>query len=116
MGHIFSFVILMLAVLMGKPWSVDGLGDLLLLLTDGFFVSGVLLLAVGGLGYVSEKGGFDMLGYTFSSVIKKRKGESYYSYVTSKKAGRKWLSPLIDGAVMLGLSAMLAALWQSFAG
>ena len=114
MGHIFSFAVLMLSIFIRKPWTVGGTLDLLLILTDGFFVSGILVLSVGVLCYVSEKGGFDMLSYTFSSVIKKRKGESYYSYVTSKKAGRKWLSPLWDGTVMVGLSAVFAIMWQIF--
>ncbi len=115
MRHIFSFAVLALSILIGKPWTVSGFDDLLLLLTDGFFVSGILLLSAGGLSYVSENGGFDMLGYTISSIIKKRKGESYYSYAASKKAGREWLSPIRDGAVILGFSAVFAIMWQCFA-
>lgn len=114
MWHIFSFFVLVLSILIKKPWTVRGVEDFFLLLTDGFFVSGILLLSVGMLCYVGHEGGFNMLGYTFSSVVKKGKGESYYSYVTAKKAGRKWLSPLRDGAVMIGLSAVIATLWQIF--
>lgn len=116
MGHMLSLAVLAVSLLIGKPWTVTGAGELTILLADGFFVSGMLLISVGGLLYVSDKGGFDMLVYTFSTVMGRKKGESYYSYVTGKRAGGKWLSPMRDGAVMIGLSAIFAAMWQIFVG
>lgn len=116
MEHMLSLAVLAIALLMGKPWRAMGMGDLSILMADGFFIGGILIISVGALRFVWEKGGFDMLGYTFSNVIKREKGESYYSYITDKRAAKKWLSPMRDGAVMIGFSVIFAILWCFFAG
>lgn len=64
-------------------------------LSDGFFVSGVLLTGLGGLVWVSSTGFFDIFSYAFKSLLvlfspmkKPHEHEKFYEYKLAKEAKR----------------------------
>ncbi|MCR5606683.1 MAG: DUF3899 domain-containing protein [Treponema sp.] len=87
------------------------------LLCDGFFVSSVFLLSVGGMSAVLEHGGFDAIRYATARLVdrikhpnpKDRDYESYYDYVKEKHSKKtiKFLYLLVIGAIFLAISIVL---------
>lgn len=65
------------------------------ILSDSFFLPGVLLVGASLIGWVASKGTFDMFGYTghnFINMFKRDsylKHESYYDYKAKKDEKRK---------------------------
>ncbi len=64
---------------------------ILITLNDAFFVSGMCLICVGGLIFVSDEGVFRMLSYSISLFfqirfrdIKRRKHKDFYEYKKAK--------------------------------
>lgn len=88
-------------------------------LSDGFFVAAVLLLGVGGLRGVRNKGAFDVVGFGVSSVakttfpfLKGEKEESIYEYRERKAEQRKGAGGLLAaGAIYLVLSILVLCLY-----
>lgn len=71
------------------------------LLSDSFFVPGIIMAGVGGLSKLSALGAYDTFGYLFSRFslhnfwvtgAKRKKYDSLYEYKQEKdKKGRSWL-------------------------
>lgn len=109
-GGIFSYT---------EPFRIYGL------LCDGFFISGVLVLAVGVLVFVHNNGVFDMLIYgiqrffsLFRKDPKKNKYETFYDYSVAKaerpKADFAFL--LIIGGTAILISFIFLLLWAKASG
>lgn len=93
-------------------------------LSDGFFVSGVLIFGIGALKFFRNKGTFDILSYGVSSVIytaipmldrrkPERRNEDFYGYTQRKQEERKPASELlIAGGVYLALAALMLVLYS----
>ena len=88
-------------------------------LCDGFFVAAVLLLGVGGLRAIRNKGAFDVAGYGLSSAVltafpflRGDKDEDIIEYRQRKTEKRKgaW-GLLVAGAVYLMLSIIVLFLY-----
>lgn len=93
------------------------------ILSDGFFLPGVLLGGVGAISWAATFGQFDMLAYSsrqfFGHFIRPLAADlphSFYEYREEKnKKGRRWLVPtffvglicLVLSFVMLGLYYLL---------
>ncbi len=90
------------------------------LLCDGFFISSVIFLSIGGLSFIAANGGYDALNYAFIKFIdrirtpriEERDKDSYYEYVTKKHKDRKprFLHFLVLGFIFLLISLIFLAL------
>lgn len=93
-------------------------------LCDGFFVAAVLLLGVGGLRGVRNKGVFDVVGFGISSVakitfpfLKGEQEEDIYDYRQRKAERRKEAGGLLAaGTVYLILSVLVLCLYYMTRG
>ena len=84
------------------------------LLCDGFFFAAVMLLGMGGLKFFRNRGAFDMMSYSISSVFQlynpfaklgKGEQEEFADYKERKEAQRKSPSDLLwAGLVYLVLA------------
>ena len=96
-------------------FTADSAKEILLSLTDGSFVSAILLLGVGLLLYSGNGGTFDMLAYgtktlfsVFQSDQKRKERESFAEYRARKSETPKPVLPfLIAGLFCLALSLCL---------
>lgn len=99
--------------------------DVVKYLSDGFFVSAVVMLGAGGLTWASRMGTFDGLGYTFSVWMerftnhkrdwhKKEDFQEYKERKAEKKKGNKFNYLLVMGGVLM-LVAVALVLAYNFA-
>ena len=87
---------------------------------DGFFVSGGLLLGVGALKWVRNRGAFDTVSYSVSSTFRThlpgaagKERETIYDYRERKEKARKPSLPvIIAGAVYMLLSVIALAVYH----
>lgn len=100
----------------GKAFAPEASAqDILHGLSDGFFISGVLLASVGGMLWVSTTGFFDLFGYCghwFLTLLSASKTPlHYYDYKCEKEAkrGKARFELLIVGAGCLVLAGL--TLW-----
>ena len=113
---ISCFVLAVLCfIFIEKPYAETELREIIGRLSNCFTVPGVLIGGIGGLSYVSYRGGYDGLGYAFSNfglhniwtTKQPKKYKSLYEYRESKdKAGRSWL----PSALMVGLGSVAIGL------
>ena len=120
----WSVVALFFTVIMfvlEKPFSAEGAGEIIGLISNCFAVPGVLLTGLGVLSYLSSLGAYDGLAYMFSnfslhSLIpghQKEKPGTLYEYKKMKdEKGRKWIPYALQvGLVMLGISVILLIIY-----
>lgn len=93
------------------------------MLCDGFLMAAVALLALGSLKFVRNQGLFDLFGYAFSNVFRRRdqdemgipltgKKETFAQYEARKKASRKSAGDLLRaGTAYLVLSGVMMVLY-----
>lgn len=99
-------------------------GDYLRCIADGFTVSAVMLLGVGGIKFVRNKGAFDVLGYGMTTAVHMflpmmkphdRLGdreEAFLDYRERKEKTRKGASgELMAGAVHMVLALVFIAVY-----
>ena len=113
---ISCFVLAVLCfIFIEKPYAETELREIIGRLSNCFTVPGVLIGGIGGLSYVSYRGGYDGLGYAFSNfglhniwtTKQPKKYKSLYEYREAKdKAGRSWL----PSALMVGLGSVAIGL------
>ena len=91
-------------------------------LSDGFFVSGMLLAGLGALIWISTTGFFDMLSYgvhsltvLFSTLKKPKDHETFYDYKTARaaKRGRPRMGILFAGIGCILISLLFLALYYN---
>lgn len=95
------------------------------ILSDGFFVAGVLVFGMGALKFLRNKGAFDIMSYGVSYVIystipalsinrpEELRNEDFYDYTQRKQAERKPAGDiLIAGGVYLLLSAIMLVVYS----
>lgn len=91
-------------------------------LSDGFFVSGLLLTGFGGLVWVSTTGFFDIFSYGFKSLLvlfsplkKPHEHEKFYEYKVAKDAKRGKAKPflLVVGLACIALSLICLMLYYN---
>ena len=97
--------------------------DIIGTLSDCFFVPGVLFAGIGGLSWVSSKGGYDAFGYAFSNFAlhnffptkHPKKYKSLYDYKQEKdENGRHWLPQLlITGMFSLLVGVILFIIYNT---
>lgn len=91
-------------------------------LSDGFFVSGLLITGLGGLVWVSTTGFFDIFSYGFKSLLvlfsplrKPHEHEKFYEYKLAKdaKRGKPLYFLLIVGLACLAISVLCLILYYN---
>lgn len=89
-------------------------------LCDGFFVPAVILLGVGGIIFVRNRGSFDLAGYGISSVfftafpgLRHREKEEPFEYIERKRSERKPAPEfLITGGTFLLLTVVFLVIYE----
>lgn len=90
--------------------AAPGQNQVLWRLSDGLFVSGLLMTGLGALTWVSTTGFFDIFGFAFSSVLTlfsplraPEKQKKFYEYKLEKEGKRKpgLLFILVAGLILL---------------
>ena len=93
-------------------------------LCDGFFVSAVMFVGMGGLLWISDTGFFDIFGYAFKSIVHlltpskyDAQFPRYYDYKCEQNDKRQ-AKPLnhtvvVVGIIVLGLSFLCLALYNN---
>ena len=89
---------------------------------DGTFVAAVLLLGLGVLRAITNKGMFDVLGYSMKSTVelfipmlKRGEKEDIFTYRERKEASRKSADGLLlSGVTYLALSGVALILYTLF--
>jgi hypothetical protein len=85
-------------------------------LSDGFFVTGLVVTGVGALLWVSTTGFFDIFAYavrsmlvTFTPFIKPENFPKFYDYkmMRMKKRGKANYSALLEGLILIALSVIM---------
>ena len=106
-------VIALFVSIKGGLFSAGEMAEAFRILSDSFFVPGVLFMGAGALGWVSSKGTYDMLGYGcgrlarhFIPGMDKEKYDDFFRYKQQRdENGRKWKSHLL----LSGMAAILIA-------
>lgn len=106
------------------PQMEEGTAGVMMAVSDGFTVIGLLYVGIGGLLFASSTGFFDFLGYAFqrgASVFFPRfeQGiENYYEYKVKKQEERKEFSlksTLLIGLGFVGIAVIFTVLWYQIA-
>ena len=119
---LFGAVIAVGVFLLGcSRFMGDGAGvkTLLRCLCDAAFVPAVILLGVGGIKAMRNKGLFDVVGYGLSSTVqlfipalKRQEKEDLYQYRERKEASRKPADGMmLAGVAYLAASALLLVIY-----
>lgn len=95
-------------------------------LCDAFFAAGIVFLGISGLVWAAEKGAFDGLGYSVSTMINThmptskslnwRKKETYEEYIARKHAPekkKKLKASFIMGAIMLVVAIVFFVIYTT---
>lgn len=112
---IFLFVILIKDI-----FSQTDTKTILHIISDGLFVSGVLLTCSGLLTFTRNQGSFDMIFYGFSLMINKfrrdinaRKYKTFYDYREAQKEKKRSFAFIcITGLCFIALSGLFIFLWS----
>lgn len=106
--------------LLRKLSSATELVEIMLILCDSFFVTGILLTCLGLLVVSSNLGAFDMLVYGMTSFIdyfrkkSERKYETFYDYRVSREKNKgSFAYLLIIGVCFIIVSLIFLGIHQS---
>ena len=106
-----------------RGFFTDNVGVNIQILSDGFFVSGILLLAFAGMMFISGEGALIGIGFVLRSVAQifipmGRKNHEFYGQyrerVLAEKKARKQESDhcaLVVGLVFLAISIVFTVIW-----
>jgi ABC-type multidrug transport system fused ATPase/permease subunit len=122
----FSVASLMTVVVFWiRGFFTDNIGENIQILSDGFFVSGVLMLAFAGMMFISDEGALIGIGFVLRSVAQifipmGRKNHEFYGkyrerVLAEKKAKRKNGDHciLIVGLAFLTIGIVFAVIWYA---
>ena len=106
-------------------WFLEGItqaasaSDVLRIISDGFFVSGMLFLAIGGLSWTFNGGVMDGLGFSFKTGIARMRSDYDTARMTfaeyREEREKKMSSPkpsLLAGALHAGIALVLFLIYQ----
>ncbi len=91
------------------------------ILSDAFFVPGVLLAGVGLIIFASNGGAFDMLGFAvllffnlFRKDVNKRKYKDFYEYRQAKKDKKRSMAfMLITGLIFIAIAVIFIIVYAN---
>lgn len=105
-----------------KGFFTDSIAVNIQILSDGFFVSGILFLIVAGLLFVSDEGALIGIGFVLRNVILsfipmgRTKHELYAQYRERKLKDKKKMSDtciLVTGLVFLFVAIVMTIIWYT---
>ncbi len=107
-------------------FDAESVADVVMAVSDGFTVAGLLYLCMGSLMWVSTTGMFDIFAYAFKKAahalvpgMVDNDTKDFYEYKMDKKEKRKAFtqhSALVVGAGFIALSLILTLVWYSISG
>lgn len=117
-----GLAIAFLIICLKGTFTKDNAKDVMHILTDAFFVAGVLISGYGILVIASNGGTFDMFAYGFISIFqffkkdyKKRKYKDFYEYRKTKQASpRPFFYLVIVGLFYIAISMIFLILYYKF--
>ena len=118
---VVGMVVFTIIVCTKKIWNYDDGKQVLRILSDAFFVPGVILAGVGLLIFASNGGAFDMLSYAFIRFfdlfrrdVRNKKYKDFYEYREAKKDKKRGMAFMpIVGVIFIALAGiMLIAYYQ----
>lgn len=117
-----GLVITFIALLARDIFNLTATVDFMKAFCDAFFVSGVVLVCVGGLVFVSNGGVFDMITYGVKNLFwlfKKnpadRKYKDFYEYREAmKEKKRSYGYMVIVGLAYIAVSLIFLALYYNY--
>lgn len=110
------------AIICGKQiWAADSTKVVMQILSDAFFVPGVLLAGVGLIIFASNGGAFDMLGFAvllffnlFRKDVNKRKYKDFYEYRQAKKDKKRSMAfMLIIGLIFIAIAVIFIIVYAN---
>ena len=113
-------LLIAVAVFWSKGFFTDSAAVNIQILSDGFFVSGIVVSSVAGLLFVSGEGMFVSVGYVFRNVVLifipggRKKHERYADYRARKLEGLKKEGDhciLVTGLSFLALGVLFSVIW-----
>ena len=113
-------LLITVAVFWSKGFFTDSAAVNIQILSDGFFVSGIVVSAVAGLLFVGGEGMFISLGFVFRNVVLtfipggRKKHERYADYRARKLEGLKKEGDhciLVTGLSFLALGVLFSVIW-----
>lgn len=118
---IFWLVAFVACLIIEEVLESEGIKDVIQALCNAFTVPGVIFTGIAGLSYISYLGGYDGIGYAFSSfglhnlftTRQPTKYKDFYEYKRLKDMkGRTWLSHfLVVGLISLAIGIVLLAVY-----
>ena len=102
-------------------WAADGTKIVMQILSDAFFVRGVLLAGVGLIIFASNGGAFDMLVFAvllffnlFRKDVNKRKYKDFYAYRQAKKDKKRSMAfMLITGLIFIAIAVIFIIVYAN---
>lgn len=98
-------------------------GSLSVRIVNAFTIGGLVMAAIGGLGFAGYLGGFELFSYSFKKLRRySRKNKdlpdeddvgSYYDYINSRRKTLDFLIPLAIGAVFIAISLCIGFLCKT---
>ena len=116
-----SAVITLAVLLIKGVFSAETTKEMVMILSDAFFLGGALILVVAGLVWASDNGVSDGIGYSFSKLFNLRKRdyeehkESYSEYKDRKHAKKSSVIEfLISGVSFVFISVVFLLIYLQF--
>lgn len=110
-----------LAIIWIKGFFTDSVAVNIQILSDAFFVSGILVTSFAGMLYISGEGGLLGIGYVMKSVAEffipgARKNHESYANYRARKTGEAKKSTdrciLVTGLVFLAIGIIFTVIWH----
>lgn len=113
--------IVVISICAKQIWAQPSTVEVMRILSDSCFLSGILLAGLGLLIVASNGGAFDMLAYAvrvfflrFKRDINKRKYKDFYEYREEKKGEKRSMAfLLIVGLVFIALAILFLVLYYN---
>ena len=116
-GRVGFFALCLIGALLGVFVFFLRIGSgAIVAVSDALLIPGVLFLAVSGLIWVRELGGFDALGYAFRMATlsfipgARTRGQSFSEYKNRKKSGTVSAAQLLAVGLLFFLPAVILSL------
>ena len=115
-------LLIMVAVFWSKGFFTDSAAVNIQILSDGFFVSGIVVSSVAGLLFLGGEGMFISIGFVLRNVVLtfipggRKKHERYADYRARKLEGLKKEGDhciLVTGLSFLALGVLFSVIWYA---
>ena len=117
-----GIIIFIIIICTQTIWSAEGAQEIMRILSDAFFVPGVLLAGVGLIIFASNGGAFDMLAYAvirffdlFKRDVRNKKYKDFYEYREAKKGKKRRMGfMLITGIAFIAIAVIFLIVYSQY--